>query len=101
MRGVVARSRGRRAGIVHLTVSAAGTLGARLVAPCVEDLAAVGAALLPAGAAGGRRRDPAVVADRLAVAVRRQWDAKVRARRPAARIRCRWPGGAPRPTPQG
>ncbi|MGF0172749.1 NACHT domain-containing protein [Streptomyces sp. Marseille-Q5077] len=96
MSGVAPRSRVRRAGIVYLTLLAAGTLGALLVAPRVEDPAAVVAALLPTGAgaylawsayradraeAASAATDPAVVADRLAVAVRRQWEAEARARR--------------------
>ncbi|MFE1227631.1 hypothetical protein ACFW54_41700, partial [Streptomyces sp. NPDC058759] len=91
MSGVAPRSRVRRAGIVYLALFAAGTLGALLIAPRVEDPAAVVAALLPTGAgaylawsayradraeAASAATDPAVVADRLAVAVRRQWEAE-------------------------
>ncbi|MFG1670574.1 NACHT domain-containing protein [Streptomyces sp. Y7] len=96
MSGVAPRSRVRRVGIVYLTLLGAGTLGALLVAPRVEDPAAVVAALLPtlAGAylawsayradraeAAATPTDPGAVADRLAVAVRRQWEAEARARR--------------------
>ncbi|MGW1610324.1 NACHT domain-containing protein [Streptomyces sp. NPDC002285] len=96
MSGVAPRARVRRAGIVYLTLLAAGTLGALLVAPRVEDPAAVVAALLPTGAgaylawsayradraeAASAATEPGVVADRLAVAVRRQWEAEARARR--------------------
>lgn len=80
---------------MYLTLFAAGTLGALLVAPHVEDPAAVVAALLPTGAGAylawsayradraeaAGAADPGVVADRLAVAVRRQWEAEARARR--------------------
>ncbi|MFD5016174.1 NACHT domain-containing protein [Streptomyces chartreusis] len=96
MSGVAPRSRVRRVGIVYLTLLGVGTLGALLVAPRVEDPAAVVAALLPtlAGAylawsayradraeAASTPADPGDVADRLAVAVRRQWEAEARARR--------------------
>lgn len=81
---------------MYLTLCGVGTLGALLVAPRVEDPAAVVAALLPtlAGAylawsayradraeAASAPTDPGAVADRLAVAVRRQWEAEARARR--------------------
>ncbi|TXS45789.1 NACHT domain-containing protein [Streptomyces sp. uw30] len=96
--GVAPRSRVRRVGIVYLALCGVGTLGALLVAPRVEDPAAVVAALLPtlAGAylawsayradraeAASAPTDPGAVADRLSVAVRRQWEAEARARRPA------------------
>lgn len=85
----------RRAGIVYLTLFVAGMLGALLIAPRVEDPAAVVAALLPTGAGAylawcayradrveaAGAADPGAVADRLAVAVRRQWEAEARARR--------------------
>lgn len=85
----------RRAGIVYLTLFATGTLGALLVAPHVEDPAAVVAALLPTGAGAylawsayradraeaAGPADPGAVADRLAVAVRRQWEAEAVVRR--------------------
>ncbi len=81
---------------MYLTLLGVGTLGALLVAPRVEDPATVVAALLPtlAGAylawsayradrveAASAATDPAVTADRLAVAVRRQWEAEAQARR--------------------
>ncbi|WP_218137824.1 NACHT domain-containing protein [Streptomyces sp. cf386] len=72
-----------------------GIVGALLVAPHVEDPATVVAALLPtlAGAylawcayradrlEAAAVTDPGAVADRLAVAVRRQWEAETQARR--------------------
>ncbi|MGW6911410.1 NACHT domain-containing protein [Streptomyces sp. NPDC054940] len=95
MSGVAPRSRVRRVGIKYLTLLGVGIVGALLVAPRVEDPATVVAALLPtlAGAylawcayradrlEAAAVTDPAAVADRLAVAVRRQWEAEARVRR--------------------
>ena len=85
----------RRVGIVYLTLLGVGIVGALLVAPRVEDPAAVVAALLPtlAGAylawsayradrlEAAAVTEPGAVADRLAAAVRRQWEAEARVRR--------------------
>ncbi len=85
----------RRAGIVYLTLLAVGTAGALLVAPHLEDPASVLAALLPTWAGAflawsAYRADraeaavalgPAEAADRLADAVRRQWEAEAAMRR--------------------
>jgi hypothetical protein len=85
----------RRAGIIYLTLLAAGTLGALLLAPRLDDPATVLAALLPtwagaylawsgyraerAEAAAGQT--PEAVADRLAVAVRHEWEGEAEVRR--------------------
>lgn len=85
----------RRVGIKYLMFLGVGIVGALLVAPRVDDPAAVVAALLPtlAGAylawcayradrlEAAAVTDPGAVADRLAVAVRRQWEGEARARR--------------------
>ncbi|WAU80698.1 NACHT domain-containing protein [Streptomyces sp. Qhu-G9] len=95
MSGVAPRSRVRRAGAVYLTLLAAGTVGALLVAPHLDDPASVVAALLPTGAGAylawstyradrteaATAADPGTVADRLAVAVRRQWETEAQIRR--------------------
>lgn len=97
MSGVVSGTRVRRTGVVYLTLLAVGTVGALLVAPRMQDPASVLAALLPTWAGAylawsTYRADrteavvacgPAEVADRLADAVRRQWEAEA-ARRLAA-----------------
>ncbi|MGW5861614.1 NACHT domain-containing protein [Streptomyces sp. NPDC055239] len=94
MSGVVPRSRVRRAGIVYLVLFGGGVLGALVVAPRLDDPATVIAALLPTGAgaylawcafradrAEAAVDDPGGVADRLAIAVRRQWEGEARVRR--------------------
>ncbi|MDH6583496.1 hypothetical protein M2161_002602 [Streptomyces sp. SAI-133] len=95
MSRVVPRSRVRRAGIVYLTLLTAGTLGALLLAPRLDDPATVLAALLPTWggaylawssyraerteAAAGQ--SPHDLADRLAVAVRHEWEREAEVRR--------------------
>ncbi|WP_079190791.1 NACHT domain-containing protein [Streptomyces acidiscabies] len=95
MNGVVPGAQVRRAGIVYLTLLAVSTAGALLVAPHLEDPASVLAALLPTWAGAylawsAYRADrveaavalsPAEAADRLADAVRRQWEAEAAIRR--------------------
>ncbi|WP_406328742.1 NACHT domain-containing protein [Streptomyces sp. NBC_00203] len=95
MSGVDPRSGVRRAGIVYLALLGVGTVGACLVAPHLDDPASVFAALLPTGAGAylawsAYRADrieaaavegPGAVADRLATAVRHQWEAEARVRR--------------------
>ncbi|WP_314409249.1 NACHT domain-containing protein [Streptomyces kroppenstedtii] len=94
MSGVVPRSRVRRAGIVYLVLFVGGVLGALVIAPRLDDPATVVAALLPTGAgaylawcayradrAEAAVDDPGAVADRLAVAVARQWESEARMRR--------------------
>ncbi|MFC0843889.1 NACHT domain-containing protein [Streptomyces noboritoensis] len=90
MSGVVPGARVRRTGVVYLTLLAVGTVGALLVALRMQDPASVLAALLPTWAGAylawnAYRADrteavtacgPADVADRLAEAVRRQWEAE-------------------------
>lgn len=85
----------RRAGIVCLALLGVGTVGAFLVAPRLDDPASVFAALLPTGAGAYLARSayradrteaaavegPGAVADRLATAVRHQWEAEARVRR--------------------
>ncbi|GAA4022306.1 hypothetical protein GCM10022232_79080 [Streptomyces plumbiresistens] len=85
----------RRTGITYLTLLAAGTLGALWVAPHLEDPASVLAALLPTWAGAylawtayrserleaAAVQSPAAVADRLATAVRREWEAEAEVRR--------------------
>lgn len=85
----------RRAGIVYLTLLAVGTVGALLAALRMEDPASVLAALLPTWAGAYLAwsayradraeavvaRGPGEVADRLADAVRRQWEAEAAMRR--------------------
>ncbi|MFE6160722.1 NACHT domain-containing protein [Streptomyces sp. NPDC056486] len=94
MSEVVPRSRVRRAGIVYLVLFGGGVLGALVIAPRLDDPATVIAALLPTGAgaylawcayradrAEAAVDDPGGVADRLAIAVRRQWEGEARVRR--------------------
>ncbi|MFB7084402.1 NACHT domain-containing protein [Streptomyces sp. NPDC056296] len=95
MSGVVPRARVRRAGIVYLALLAVGTAGTLLAAPHLEDPASALAALLPTWAGAylawiAYRADraeavvvgsPVEVADRLADAVRRQWEAEAAMRR--------------------
>ncbi|WP_284437959.1 NACHT domain-containing protein [Streptomyces sp. TUS-ST3] len=95
MSDVVPRSRVRRAGIIYLTLLAAGTLGALLLAPRLDDPATVLAALLPTWGGAylawtGYRAErteaaaaqtPEAVADRLAVAVRHEWEGEAEVRR--------------------
>ncbi|PKV89832.1 NACHT domain-containing NTPase [Streptomyces sp. TLI_146] len=90
MSGVVPGARVRRTGVVYLTLLAVGTVGALLVALRIQDPASVLAALLPTWAGAylawnAYRADrteavvaygPAEAADRLADAVRRQWEAE-------------------------
>lgn len=85
----------RRAGIIYLSLLAAGTLGALWVAPRLEDPASVAAALLPTWAGAylawnayraerveaAAEASPAAVADRLATAVRRAWEAEAEVQR--------------------
>ncbi|MCD7441908.1 NACHT domain-containing protein [Streptomyces lincolnensis] len=96
MSGVAPRSRVRRVGIVYVTLLCTGTLGVLLVVPWVDDPATVIAGLLPTGAgaylawsayradrveAAAASTSPGVIADRLATAVRRQWEAEAQVRR--------------------
>ncbi|MFI6281404.1 NACHT domain-containing protein [Streptomyces sp. NPDC050988] len=95
MSGVAPRSRVRRAGAVYLALLAVGAVGALLVAPHLDDPASVPAALLPAGAGAylawstyradrteaAGAEEPGTLADRLAIAVRRQWEAEAQVRR--------------------
>ncbi|MEG3629280.1 NACHT domain-containing protein [Streptomyces poriticola] len=88
------RSRVRRAGLVYLVLLGAGAVGALLTAPHLDDPASVLAALLPTGAGAylawsayradrieaTAAEDPGAAADRLALAVRRQWEGEARAR---------------------
>ncbi len=81
---------------MYLALFGTGALGALVAALYVQDPAAVVAALLPTGAgtylawsayradrieAASGATDPGVVADRLAAAVRRQWEAEAQVRR--------------------
>ncbi|GAA2331245.1 hypothetical protein GCM10010431_62480 [Streptomyces kunmingensis] len=79
---------------MYLVLFGGGVLGALLVAPRLDDPATVLAALLPTGAgaylawcayradrAEAAVDDPGGVADRLAIAVHRQWESEARVRR--------------------
>ncbi|NBM14424.1 NACHT domain-containing protein [Streptomyces sp. GC420] len=98
MSGVVPGARVRRAGIVYPTLLAVATAGALVAAPRLEDPASVLVALPPTWAGAYlawsayradradraesvAARSPAEVADRLADAVRRQWEAEAVVRR--------------------
>ncbi|MDQ1040985.1 hypothetical protein QFZ75_007401 [Streptomyces sp. V3I8] len=94
MNAVAPRSRVRRAKIVYLVLFGGGVLGALVIAPRLDDPATVVAALLPTGAgaylawcayradrAEAVVDDPGRTADRLALAVRRQWEGEARVRR--------------------
>ncbi|MES5822421.1 NACHT domain-containing protein [Streptomyces sp. RG80] len=95
MSGVAPGARVRRVGIVYLVLFGTGTLGALVAALYVQDPGAVVAALLPTGAGAylawsAYRADraeaavaesPEAASDRLADAVRRQWETEAQVRR--------------------
>ncbi|MCX5364890.1 NACHT domain-containing protein [Streptomyces sp. NBC_00124] len=95
MSGVAPRARVRRVGIVYLVLFGTGTAGALASALYVQDPAAVVATLLPTAAGAylawsayradrveaAAAESPEAVADRLALAVRRQWETEARVRR--------------------
>ncbi|MEU6376276.1 NACHT domain-containing protein [Streptomyces sp. NPDC046909] len=95
MSGVAPGARVRRVGTVYLVLFGTGTVGALVAALYVQDPAAVVAALLPTGAGAylawsayradrveaAAAESPEAAADRLAVAVRRQWETEAQVRR--------------------